>query len=65
MQNSTPHPEREAVDITSQQGANSVRLSATLIEKESVEPTIADVEITDAEFALDLADGRSIRVPLS
>ena len=30
-----------------------------------MEPAIAEVEVTDDDLALDLADGRSIRVPLS
>ena len=30
-----------------------------------MEPAIAEARITDDELALDLADGRSIRVPLS
>ena len=30
-----------------------------------VEPAIAEVEVTDDDLALDLADGRSIHVPLS
>ena len=30
-----------------------------------MEPAIAEVEVTDDELALDLADGRSIRVPLA
>ena len=30
-----------------------------------MEPAIAEVEVTDDELAVDLADGRSIHVPLA